>query len=180
MDNTYEGEYNVAGQREGHGVCRLANGNVYEGQWKADQYEGRGKYTVRRGDVYEGQYKAGVMEGHGMMTFANGDVYDGQYKAGVMDGHGTFLYRGDPEKSGDTYTGEFKMGNREGRGMYKFASGPTMVSWYLADRPEGEGAVWNSDSDEVWRMMHGEPVEAISCDEAQRIAERVDSMAGSA
>ena len=40
--HVYKGERNVAGEREGYGTVRFANGDVYEGEWKAGEKEGRG------------------------------------------------------------------------------------------------------------------------------------------
>ena len=76
----YEGEYNAAGQREGHGTLRFASGNVYEGELKADKQEGHGTERYASGNVYEGQWKAGKKEGRGMYRFASGNVYDGEWK----------------------------------------------------------------------------------------------------
>ena len=43
----YLGEYNAAGEFEGRGVMRYANGDVYEGEYKAGEKEGRGVYRLR-------------------------------------------------------------------------------------------------------------------------------------
>ena len=75
----YEGERNAAGQMEGHGTKRWADGEVYEGQWKGGMREGRGTYRHANGDVYEGQFKANKKEGRGTYRFVNGDVYEGEY-----------------------------------------------------------------------------------------------------
>ena len=171
LNSGYSGEFNAAGQREGHGRLLLANGSAYEGEWKADLYHGRGIYTDARGDVYNGHYKAGVMDGHGSFLFANGDHYEGTYSAGLMEGRGSFREGG----SGDVYEGEFKAGNKVGRGMKTFASGESMLTWFSADEPVGEGVVWSADRAEVWRMHNGVPEEAISQAEAARIAECVDA-----
>ena len=66
--------YNAAGEFEGRGVFRHANGGVYDGEWKADMMEGRGKDTYADGDTYEGEWVAGQREGRGKYTFANGKV----------------------------------------------------------------------------------------------------------
>ena len=59
----YEGERNAAGQMEGRGTARYADGDVYKGEWKAGKEEGRGTYRYADGDVYEGAWKAGKFEG---------------------------------------------------------------------------------------------------------------------
>ncbi|EOD19021.1 hypothetical protein EMIHUDRAFT_471736, partial [Emiliania huxleyi CCMP1516] len=70
----YEGERNAAGEREGRGVFRFANGNVYDGEWKAGKKEGRGVFRFSNGNVYDGEWKAGEEEGRGVHRWANGDV----------------------------------------------------------------------------------------------------------
>jgi hypothetical protein len=167
MEDEYDGERNIAGQREGHGTMKLANGSVYEGEWKADQYDGRGVYTTHRGEVYDGEYRSGVMEGHGSYLFANGDFYEGQYKSGLMHGHGLKRDRG----SGEVYEGDFKLGNKDGTGMIKYAGGETMLSRFIADEPMGEGIIWNAGRSEAWRIQDGQPVEAVSEQTASCIAE---------
>lgn len=169
-DDVYVGERNLAGQREGRGTLKLANGSVYEGEWVADAYEGRGRYTDARGDAYEGEFKAGVMSGHGLYCFANGDVYEGAYRHGLMDGRGVYRERA----SGEVHDGEYRAGNKHGRGLRTFASGEAMLAWFDADEPLGEGVVWSADRKEVWRTMNGEPVDAITQAEADQVAERVD------
>ena len=88
----YEGEYNAAGQKEGYGTCRYANGDGYEGQWKGGKPEGRGTYRFADGDVYEGEYKAGKKEGRGTERFATGSVYEGQWARGLQHGRGVFRF----------------------------------------------------------------------------------------
>ena len=85
----YEGERNAAGEEEGRGTYRYANGAVYEGEWKAGKQEGRGKFRWDDGDEYEGEFKADQIEGHGTYRFANGDVYEGEWMAGKQEGRGT-------------------------------------------------------------------------------------------
>ena len=150
----YVGERNAAGQREGRGKKVLADGDVYEGECKADEMEGR-RYAS--GAVYEGEYKAGMREGRGIVRSASGNVYEGEYKAGMREGRGIFryasgaVYEGEfkadkmegrgifRSADGNVYDGEFKAGMREGRGIYRFASGNVYEGEWKADKSEGRG-----------------------------------------
>ena len=38
-------------------VSNLADGSLYEGQWKNDKANGRGRLLHSDGDVYEGEWK---------------------------------------------------------------------------------------------------------------------------
>ena len=107
----YVGERNAAGQFEGRGKYVYANGNVYEGEYKAGMKEGRGIFQYADGEVYEGEYKADKKEGRGIYRYASGDVYEGEWKADKMEGRGVYRLA-----SGDVYEGEWKAGKQEGQG----------------------------------------------------------------
>ena len=84
----YLGEYNAAGEFEGRGVMRYANGDVYEGEYKAGEKEGRGVYRFADGDVYDGEWKAGKYEGRGVTRYADGTVDSCLYKPGTWSREG--------------------------------------------------------------------------------------------
>ena len=141
----YLGEYNAAGEFEGRGVMRYANGDVYEGEYKAGKKEGRGVYRFAEGDVYDGEWKTGEYEGRGVFRNANGDVYDGEWKAGM----------------------------EEGRGVYRCANGIVVSGFYKQGADVGEGVKWVADGQQAWRMRDGKAVEMISLEEARQTAERL-------
>ena len=70
LEGEYEGEYNAAGEAEGRGVVRLDNGNVYDGEWKADKREGRGVYRAD-GIVLSVFYKQNDPVGEGVAWLAD-------------------------------------------------------------------------------------------------------------
>ena len=123
VEGEYEGERNAAGEMEGHGTKRYADGSVYEGEWKANHKAGRGMMRGADGNVYEGEYKDGQREGRGIYQYPSGAVYDGQWKAGKMDGHGTYHFA-----NGNVYEGEYRADKKEGRGAFKYADGDIEVS----------------------------------------------------
>ena len=88
VKGTYEGERNAAGEREGKGIFRGADGNVYDGEWVGDKMEGRGTYRHADGAVYDGEYVGDKMEGRGTYRHANGNVQVCRYLAGVLVGEG--------------------------------------------------------------------------------------------
>ena len=141
----YVGETNAAGQREGRGKLVWADGDVYEGEWKAGKKEGRGIYRCADGDVYEGEWKAGEKEGRGIFRFASGNVYEGEWKAGEKEGQGTYLY----------------------------ASGNIEVGFFKANTDVGEGVQWTADGRRARQLQDGEVVKTISLEEAERRVERL-------
>ena len=84
----YVGERNAAGQREGRGKYVFADGDVYEGEWKANKQEGRGISRYASGGVYEGEFKADKKEGQGTYLYASGDIEVGFYMADTRVGEG--------------------------------------------------------------------------------------------
>ena len=82
VEGEYEGEYNAAGEFEGRSVMRYANGDVYEGEYKAGEKEGRGVYRYANGNVESGFYKQGADVGEGVRWMA-----DGQGAARLRDGN---------------------------------------------------------------------------------------------
>ena len=178
----YLGEYNAAGEFEGRGVMRYANGDVYEGEYKAGEKEGRGVFRRADGRVYEGEYKAGKKEGRGVFRNANGDVYEGEWKAGEKEGRGVYRFA-----DGDVYDGEWKAGEKEGRGVERYADGTVDsclykpgtwsregVGWAAFSRRRfyQEGVRWEADGRRAARL-HDEEEEEISLEEARQTAERL-------
>ena len=163
-----EGEVNDAGKREGVGVMVYADGDMYEGQWRAGKKEGVGTLHLATGSKYVGQYVAGKQEGQGTFHYATGDRYEGEWVAGEQEGQGTYHYA-----DGNRYEGEWVADKKEGQGTYYYANGEVDVGRYKGDADVGEGARWSADRATAWRLSDGQPVESISLEEAARIAERV-------
>ena len=94
----------------------FANGNVYDGEWKADGKHGKGKMTYFNGDIFDGEFEENaptrgtyhygngdvytgdmreadnnlLAQGNGKITFSNGKTYEGQWHDGFMHGYGEF------------------------------------------------------------------------------------------
>ena len=167
-EGEYTGERNTAGQREGRGTERFADGDVYEGEFKAGKREGRGTFTFSYGDVYEGEFKAGKKEGRGTYNATDGGAYEGEYKADLMDGRGRYRF-----VDGNVYEGEFKAGKQEGRATFRYADARAEVGRYVAGADAGEGCGWSADGTQAWRLRDGEMVEEISLATAAKIAAAV-------
>jgi len=52
----YKGEFDDEGRRHGYGVYTSKNGNEYRGEWNKNKREGLGVVKVGNGDVFEGQF----------------------------------------------------------------------------------------------------------------------------
>jgi len=62
------------GKRHGQGTMRYSNGDVYIGQWDADQRCGTGTLTRANGDCYEGTWLHDKREGTGSYFYSSGKV----------------------------------------------------------------------------------------------------------
>jgi len=54
--DSYIGDINAEGKREGHGVYIFANGDLYQGQWLSDKKHGEGTFKYSNGESYHGQW----------------------------------------------------------------------------------------------------------------------------
>lgn len=81
--SSYVGAVTAQLRRNGHGVHRLANGDVFDGNFAQDQREGRGVLQGREGTVCEGTWRRGQLEGPVRVTFttAAGGGGDGETPA---------------------------------------------------------------------------------------------------
>ena len=80
----YEGERNAAGEAEGYGKERYADGEEYVGEWRSGLMEGDGTYLWPDGESYEGEWRGGKRYGEGIATYAPGrnaaPFYDGNWE----------------------------------------------------------------------------------------------------
>lgn len=81
----YTGEL-VDGVRQGYGVFKFSNYDIYDGDWEAGKMHGKGIYKFydpikdKYASKYEGDFNNGMREGKGKMTYANHDVYVGSWQ----------------------------------------------------------------------------------------------------
>ncbi len=135
----YDGD-EKGGTRNGKGVYRYPNGDVYEGEYKDGKRHGHGIYREADGCIYEGEYKNGVKHGKGIYRYAHGEEYDGQWKDGNMHGYGVYKYA-----DGGVYEGHRENDLRHGRGIYRYADGSVYEGEYRNDERHGNGAFHEAD-----------------------------------
>ena len=85
--NVYDGEFK-AGNKEGHGTMRYADGTVYEGAWVDGHFEGHGKMRYANGFFYEGTFKGSMKDGRGTMRYPDGGSYEGEWLKDTFNGQG--------------------------------------------------------------------------------------------
>jgi len=131
----YMGEL-IDKKRDGQGVCRWEDGNVYDGEWREDKRHGRGKFLIgETGDEYVGEWKHGKADGYGVMTWVLGTRYEGLWRENRRNGFGTFYYL-----DGIIYRGEWVENKRQGNGTLHFSDGSMFIGQFVEDHvAEGDG-----------------------------------------
>lgn len=167
IDNgEYTGEI-VEGVRQGYGVMKFDNYDIYDGDWDDGKMHSVGKYKFhdsakdRYSSSYEGQFNHGVREGKGKMVYVNHDVYQGGWQNDCRTGDGVCwfadgdvfhgLWKFDQmvrgvyrKKNGEMYDGEIKNGKYDGYGKMFWPDG----KWFeglFADNDPFKGMMFTMD-----------------------------------
>jgi hypothetical protein len=190
---SYQGEFNVYGERDGTGTMKwengdsytgaffngnrhgtgtlyFADGSEYVGEWECNLQHGVGTRRWTNGDCYTGQYLNGKRTGEGRFYFANGDMYTGQWNDGVMEGFGRYYYN-----SGQRFEGNFRDGKRRGKGKLQRTDGSVDIGVYHRDVRVGLGVRWNADRTVAWKMLDGTLRKKISIAEAVAMDYDIDA-----
>lgn len=118
----YTGEI-VKGIRQGYGIMKFSNYDIYKGDWEDGKMQGIGTYKFfnskedRYTNQYEGQFNMSVREGVGKMTYANRDVYLGTWQNNCRTGSGICWFG-----NGDIFQGIWKL-DQMIRGVYRKPNG---------------------------------------------------------
>ena len=120
--DTYIGQVDTDGKRDGQGILEMSNGDVYEGQFRGGMKHGEGKYTWAGGNVYDGEWSNNKKHGKGKMKFKDVQEYDGEWSNNKKHGKGKMKYWYGSEYVGE-YDGEWYGGERHGKGIFKDKDG---------------------------------------------------------
>jgi len=101
------------------GSSRVEDENgVYEGDMMKGLKNGRGVMKFRNGDIYTGYWKNNMMDGEGTMVYSNGEKYHGEWVKDRRNGKGSHIFR-------DTtrFEGEFFNDDMHGLGVFYYRNG---------------------------------------------------------
>ncbi|KAL4476333.1 hypothetical protein ABPG74_010066 [Tetrahymena malaccensis] len=136
----YEGQVQVTDRsivRNGFGILKMQNGDIYCGYFKNGQFDGEGVYFYNHGDIYRGQLRKDLRQGHGTYYYHElGFIYSGEWNGNVKEGYGRLLM-----KNKEKYEGYFKQNVKCGRGIYYFANGDTFDGEWVYDKKCGYGTL---------------------------------------
>ena len=169
--DVYTGEF-FNGNRHGHGTLVFHDGTEYVGEWECNLQHGIGTRRWNNGDCYTGQYQNGKRTGEGRFYYSNGDMYIGQWASGVMHGTGRYYYA-----SGQRFEGIFINGKRQGKGKLQRTDGSLDVGVYINDVRRGIGVRWSADRAMAWKMVDGTIKKKITIPEAVAMDYDIDAAA---
>ena len=156
VDGIYEGEYTFGNIREGKGIMRYFNGEVYEGNWENNMISGNGSMRYANGDVYAGEfiplfsmakvYLKSIKEGYtgcirlenGTSIYSNGYLYDGA----ISTAHGIMIYA-----NGDVYKGQWYNDFKHRSGVMNYANGDVYSGEWVNDLKHGKGNMFYVNGD---------------------------------
>lgn len=70
--------------KEGFGKYTWASGNVYTGEFRADEREGYGEMNWVDGSSYRGEWVKSIQHGFGKMIFPNGSFKEGFFENNIF------------------------------------------------------------------------------------------------
>jgi hypothetical protein len=91
--SVFEGEFKD-GKRHGFGRCIYPAGDLYEGNWSGDKRHGLGRMEWSFGNSYEGAWRENQITGIGRYEWKNGDAHEGLWRNAKREGPGTFFGAG--------------------------------------------------------------------------------------
>ena len=89
----------------------IGDGNIFEGEFVADELHGKGKITLKNGASSDGNFVNGVLQGKGKGISSEGVIYEGDYLNGTPHGKGKLT-----SPAGDFYEGDFEDNLPHGKG----------------------------------------------------------------
>ena len=92
---------------------------------------GYGTFAYENGNIYEGDFKANNKSGYGTLYWTNGSKYEGKWENDNFNGQGTLYYANGNKK----YKGNYKEGKREGKGIFYYEDGYEFMGTWVDNLP---------------------------------------------
>ena len=172
----YTGEL-VDGVRQGHGMLRFSNYDLYDGEWEAGKMHGKGTYKFydpvkdKYAGEYEGDFNQGLREGKGKMTYANHDVYAGAWQNDKRTGNGICWYG-----NGDVFQGIWKF-DKMVRGVFRKTNGEIYDGEINNGTYHGYGKLfWNNSEWFEGLFLEGKPYKGMLFSVDGRMVEYKDGI----
>ena len=133
IDYEYKGDFKNM-KREGNGT-ELFDGNEYIGEFRDDKKNGQGIMKIKNNDLYRGNFTNDKYNGMGCYIWSNKKKeYNGNFVDGKMHGNGTLKWG-----ENKYYKGNFNNGIKEGKAEFGFINGYIFFFNFKDDIPCGKG-----------------------------------------
>ena len=114
----YYGFYNKKGQRHGHGVFEVHNGEkdakyIYMGEWSKGNKEGEGVQVEEDNFYYETRFYKNNMNGQGVLIIPGESIYKGAFRNNKRHGQGQL----ESDNGNIIYSGSWIKGKQNGFGI---------------------------------------------------------------
>lgn len=136
-----------AGDADGCGELKKANGETYLGDWREGQYHGQGTLVKPHGSTYKGEWCMGKRHGKGYYKSVGHFTYKGDFLDDKLHGKGTakwgkYVYEGDfvkdlrhgvgrmTKRNGESYFGPWRRGRKYGEGTMTYPDGREVVGCF--------------------------------------------------
>jgi len=117
-----------------HRLEKLADGSVFEGQFRGRDRHGWGKFTWSTGGSYSGQFDGNDMHGEGTYQWSDGSSYSGQWQRNNMGPKGVMEWT-----DGRKYEGQFRNGKKHGEGQLLWPDGRSYTGQWEGGKQHGIG-----------------------------------------
>ena len=158
--DSYDGELDENEIKNGYGIMKYKNKNIYVGNWYNDKKNFKGIMKYNNGDIYEGYWNNDLKEGKGKMKYNNKDIYEGNWEKdnfikGKIIYNNKDIYEGDINKNkkegngkmiynnGDIYEGDWKKDLKEGKGKYIFNNNRIINNDYILFKENNMKEIFN-------------------------------------
>lgn len=130
----YVGSYGK-NMRNGHGIMKFENGDLYKGQFKNDVRCGHGICMFYSGALYKGDFKDDKPHGNGILYSGRNEIVESRFEKGyVTNGRIKIMLQ-----EGSYYEGQYSNHRRHGQGICYYPNGEFFEGTWSNDKRVGRG-----------------------------------------
>jgi hypothetical protein len=134
----YEGECNEDGFKNGKGIMKYNNGEIYKGNWKDDKKNGNGLLCFNKGDMELFYNNINLILNYikniDKLDFKD-NFYFGNFENDLKNGKGILFIKNDKNNliNNMIYEGKYKDDKKDGEGIYYFNDNNYLKVEYIND-----------------------------------------------
>ena len=119
----------------GYFKVKLANQDVYEGEWKNDNMHGQGTMTYKNKDIYQGNWENGKRQGKGKL-YISGRKIKPSHKTATQER--------------EIYNGNWVNDKKHGKGEYIFSDYTKYIGDWENDNENGKGILEDENGNKIY------------------------------